>query len=163
MAKIVLCRVDSRLVHGQVMTKWVQQSGANEIVIVSDTVSKDQFLLDIYKMSAPPGMDIRCYDREKTVSLWQEGQLLKGNTLLLFADIATLYDVCSKGVEIKEAQIGGLGGGPSRKVVYKNITLDEKDASALEELSNKGMNIIFQTIPEDRALPLEEALEKFRK
>ena len=36
MAEIVLCRVDSRLVHGQVMTKWVRQADANEIIIVSD-------------------------------------------------------------------------------------------------------------------------------
>ncbi|HHX3721944.1 TPA: PTS sugar transporter subunit IIB, partial [Klebsiella aerogenes] len=25
MAKIVLCRIDSRLIHGQVVTKWVGQ------------------------------------------------------------------------------------------------------------------------------------------
>ena len=31
MSKIVLTRVDSRLIHGQVVTKWLQQSGANEI------------------------------------------------------------------------------------------------------------------------------------
>lgn len=163
MAKIVLCRVDSRLVHGQVMTKWVQQSNANEIIIVSDPVSKDQFLLDIYRMSAPPGMEIRCYNKEDTVQLWKEGQLLKGNTLLLFADIATLHQVCLQGVAIKEVQIGGLGGGPSRKVVYKNITLDEMDAGELEELADLGISIRFQTIPEDRALPLNEALARFKK
>lgn len=27
MANIVLCRIDSRLIHGQVVTKWVGQSG----------------------------------------------------------------------------------------------------------------------------------------
>ncbi|HHN2427738.1 TPA: PTS sugar transporter subunit IIB, partial [Pseudomonas aeruginosa] len=26
MANIVLCRIDSRLIHGQVVTKWVGQS-----------------------------------------------------------------------------------------------------------------------------------------
>lgn len=36
MADIVLCRIDSRLIHGQVMTKWVNQSSANKIVVVSD-------------------------------------------------------------------------------------------------------------------------------
>lgn len=163
MAKIVLCRVDSRLVHGQVMTKWVQQSGANEIIIVSDTVSKDEFLLDIYRMSAPPGIEIRCYNLTDTVSLWNEGKLLKGNTLLLFADIESLYQVCRQGLKIDAVQIGGLGGGPSRKVVYKNITLDEKDVSYLKELADSGMKIVFQTIPEDRALPFQEALERFEK
>ena len=36
MGNIVLTRVDSRLIHGQVMTKWVNQVQANKIVVVSD-------------------------------------------------------------------------------------------------------------------------------
>ena len=40
MSKIVLTRVDSRLIHGQVVTKWLQQSGANEILVVSDELEK---------------------------------------------------------------------------------------------------------------------------
>ena len=163
MAEIVLCRVDSRLVHGQVMTKWVRQADANEIIIVSDTVSKDQFLLEIYKMSAPPGVEILCYGAEETVERWKEGTLLKGRVLLLFADIDTLHRVCSQGVEVKEVQVGGLGGGPDRKVVYQNITLNEKDAGLLKELADKGTTVIFQTIPEDRPLHLTEALERLGK
>lgn len=33
MANIVLCRIDSRLIHGQVVTKWVGQSQANRIAV----------------------------------------------------------------------------------------------------------------------------------
>ena len=31
-----LVRIDSRLIHGQVVTKWVKQTGANEILIIDD-------------------------------------------------------------------------------------------------------------------------------
>ncbi|EFQ69431.1 PTS system, IIB component [Enterococcus faecalis TX0470] len=55
MSKIVLTRVDSRLIHGQVVTKWLQQSGANEILVVSDELEQDEFLQSIYLMAAPPG------------------------------------------------------------------------------------------------------------
>lgn len=48
MADIVLCRIDSRLIHGQVMTKWVNQSSANKIVVVSDELAADEFMLQIY-------------------------------------------------------------------------------------------------------------------
>ncbi len=47
MSKIVLSRVDSRLIHGQVVTKWLQQSAANEIVVVSDELEQDEFLQSI--------------------------------------------------------------------------------------------------------------------
>ncbi|MET1239102.1 PTS sugar transporter subunit IIB, partial [Enterococcus faecalis] len=58
MSKIVLTRVDSRLIHGQVVTKWLQQSGANEILVVSDELEQDEFLQSIYLMAAPPGVSV---------------------------------------------------------------------------------------------------------
>lgn len=54
MANIVLCRIDSRLIHGQVVTKWVGQSQANRIAVVSDELDADPFMKNIYLMAAPP-------------------------------------------------------------------------------------------------------------
>ena len=50
MANIVLCRIDSRLIHGQVVTKWVGQSQANRIAVVSDELDADPFMKNIYLM-----------------------------------------------------------------------------------------------------------------
>lgn len=163
MNNIVLCRIDSRLIHGQVMTKWVQQSQANKIVIVSDAVSKDLFLLEIYKMSAPPGISIECYGIQDAVAKFMNHDFETGKILLLLPDIKTLSELAKEGVLIEKVQIGGLGGGPSRKVVYQNITLDDADADALEVLSKQGTAIIFQTIPEDNPLKFEDALNRFRR
>ena len=43
MSKIVLARVDDRLIHGQVMTAWLQYTEGNHIVIVDDATAKDDF------------------------------------------------------------------------------------------------------------------------
>uniref|UniRef100_UPI0015929EE8 PTS sugar transporter subunit IIB n=1 Tax=Salmonella enterica TaxID=28901 RepID=UPI0015929EE8 len=51
MANIVLCRIDSRLIHGQVVTKWVGQSQANRIAVVSDELDADPFMKNIYLMA----------------------------------------------------------------------------------------------------------------
>ena len=36
---IVLCRVDDRLIHGQVVVGWGQALGINRIVLVDDQVA----------------------------------------------------------------------------------------------------------------------------
>ncbi len=69
MAEIVLCRIDSRLIHGQVMTKWVNQSQANKIVVVSDELANDEFMLEIYLLSAPAGVKIECYGTKTSLNL----------------------------------------------------------------------------------------------
>ena len=59
MGEIVLTRIDDRLIHGQVMTAWVKEKRADEIIIVDNGVSKDSFLSEVMKMSAPSGVNIK--------------------------------------------------------------------------------------------------------
>lgn len=64
MANIVLCRIDSRLIHGQVVTKWVGQSQANRIAVVSDELDADPFMKNIYLMAAPPNIKVDCFGNQ---------------------------------------------------------------------------------------------------
>lgn len=162
MAEIVLCRIDSRLIHGQVMTKWVNQSQANKIVVVSDELANDEFMLEIYLLSAPAGVKIECYGIEDTIKNWNENQFGTGKVLLLLPDLKSMKQIYDGGVNVFQIQVGGLGGAPNRKVVFQNITLDDPDTEILEDLSAKGVNIIFQTIPEDSPMKFDEILKRYR-
>ena len=161
MAEIVLCRIDSRLIHGQVMTKWVNQSQANKIVVVSDELAADEFMREIYLLSAPAGVKVECYGIEDTISHWSTNQFESGKVLLLLPDLKSVKKVYDGGVTVPEIQIGGLGGAPNRKVVFQNITLDDPDVEVLKYLQDKGVNIIFQTIPEDAPMKFEEILKRY--
>ena len=46
---IALTRVDFRLIHGQVITRWLKQCDINEIVTVDTALSKDEFMQDVLK------------------------------------------------------------------------------------------------------------------
>lgn len=49
---IVLCRIDNRLVYGQVGVKWLNYSGANLLIVVDDQVAKDSIQQKIMKLTA---------------------------------------------------------------------------------------------------------------
>lgn len=162
MAEIVLTRIDSRLIHGQVMTKWVQQSQANRIVVVSDELANDEFMRSVYLMSAPEGITIDCYTEAETVEKFKENEFGEGKVLLLLPSLVAIKNIYDNGVIVKDVQVGGLGGAPNRKAVFKNITLDDADAEILEYLSSKGMNIYFQIIPEDGPQEVTSILKKYK-
>lgn len=161
MAKIVLCRIDSRLIHGQVVTKWVGQSQANRIAVVSDELEADPFMKNIYLMAAPPNVKVDCYGNQSFAAAWNENQLGEGSVLILFPNLASVQKAVVDGFNIDNIQVGGLGGGPNRKAVFQNITLDDADVLILRDLQQRGVNVIFQTIPEDKPQPLEDVLKKF--
>ncbi|MBC3250523.1 PTS sugar transporter [Serratia fonticola] len=161
MANIVLCRIDSRLIHGQVVTKWVGQSQANRIAVVSDELEADPFMKSIYLMAAPPNVKVDCYGNQSFAAAWRENQLGEGSVLVLFPNLVTVQQAVVDGFDVKNIQVGGLGGGPNRKAVFQNITLDEADVAILRDLQQRGVTVFFQTIPEDKPQALADILKKF--
>lgn len=164
MSEILLTRVDSRLIHGQVVTKWLQQTGANEIIVVSDELEQDEFLQSIYFMAAPPGVEVIVKGKDSIKDFWENVAGKKASKIMLIVpDLETLIACVNAGIVEKTVQVGGLGSDSNRKNVMKNINLSESDVKILEELLNKGLDVFFQAIPEENPVPIAKLIEKYRK
>ena len=160
MADIRLVRIDFRLIHGQVITKWYGSSRANEIVIVDDDLAQDEFMTSIYEMSAPPGSKVSIFSVEDALAAWHENGLGNGKLLVLFRNVETVYRAFKGGFPLPEIQVGGLGSAPGRKVVFGPITLDNTDARLLEEINDSGIRVYLHQVPEDGSVELSDVLDK---
>lgn len=157
---IALTRVDFRLIHGQVITRWLKQCDINEIVTIDTQLSQDTFMQDVFKMAAPKGVKIRILSSEQAVLAFQNKEFDRNRIMLLFKNVQELYKTVMNGLDLEEIQIGGLGGGPGRKAVNNAITLDQTDADLLLALEKKGISIYLQTTPDYPSEPLKKAVAK---
>lgn len=157
---IELTRVDFRLIHGQVITRWLTQCQITEIVTIDTALSKDAFMQEVFKMAAPKGVKITIVDIEKAVELQKNGAFEKNRVMLLFKGVDELSKAVAAGLKLEKVQIGGLGGGPGRKAVNNAITLDRKDADTLLDLEKKSVEIYFQTTPDYPSETLQKAVSK---
>ena len=60
MEGIKLVRIDFRLIHGQVITKWSNKISATRIVVVNDALSKRRIMADILCNGSTSGNDGGC-------------------------------------------------------------------------------------------------------
>lgn len=157
---IELTRIDYRMIHGQVITRWIKQFNINEIVAIDTPLSQDDFMQDVFKMAAPAGVKINIYSVEESVEKQKAGAFDSNRCLLLFKNVQSIYDAVSAGLDLKQIQIGGLGGGAGRKAVNNAITLDRKDADQLLELQSQGIEIYLQTTPDYPSESLDSAVAK---
>ena len=160
MGIIKLVRIDFRLIHGQIVNKWIKAINANKIIFINDAFRNDDFMADIYIMAAPPGVEVEIYSVEEAAKKYVEDQLGSGDVLILFKNVKEAYECYKKGLEIKELQIGGLGAAPGRKVVFGPITLDKKDADTLLEMEKEGVRVYMHQVPEDPSAELDKVLSK---
>ena len=92
---IALTRVDFRLIHGQVITRWLKQCDINEIVTVDTALSKDEFMQDVFKMAAPKGVRIRILSVEEAVAAQENGEFERNRILVLLKKCSRI-DQCDQ-------------------------------------------------------------------
>ena len=60
-------RVDNRLIHGQVMTSWLNFLGANKIMVIDDGVAVDPLVKNILKSCIPANIKLAVFTEDKAV------------------------------------------------------------------------------------------------
>ena len=55
---IALSRIDSRLIHGQVVEAWLPHLRVARVVVADDEASKDPFAKVAYGMAVPPEVEV---------------------------------------------------------------------------------------------------------
>lgn len=160
MGTISLLRVDFRMIHGQVIVKWLRNTGANSIIGVNDAIASDPFLQDIYKMSAPNGVSVEVLTKEDAISRFKDPSKWEGKALVLFKNVEDVYYCYKNGFPMEKIQIGGLGAGPDRINVFGPITLNKTDAKLLKEMDDAGTTVIFHQVPDEASATLSNILKK---
>lgn len=156
MENLQLLRVDDRLIHGQVMTAWIKQRPAKEIVIIDDLVVKDDFTKAVLEMAAPRGVKVRIFDLQNAFNFLENG--LKEKTIILVKSPFPIKELLKKGIEFNEVIIGGMGMNSDRKKLYKNISASDEEKEIFKEISERGIDVNIQIVPSDRAIPIKSVL-----
>lgn len=152
-----LFRIDDRLLHGQIMTVWVAELQVNHILIIDDVLSRDVFLQNVYRYSAPPGITIEISPVDKSESF-----ISKYNSFSSVMVIVRSPEIAAKlfkrGFPLQSVNIGTLGSTPERERYYQNIFLSIQELGLLNDLQNNGIRIYFQRVPNEPQKSFESTL-----
>jgi mannose/fructose/N-acetylgalactosamine-specific phosphotransferase system component IIB len=153
--EIALARIDDRLIHGQVVTSWLQAiGGCDEILICDDKTRSDQFLLQVLKLTAPPGKALRVLSVEETIADFQEKVDDPRRVLLLTRGPGQMLRLLESGVDFDYLNLGGMGGGPGRRMIHKAVSVSEEEMDILQQIQGKGVKIELKLVPSDRGVDL---------
>lgn len=161
MENLKLTRIDFRLIHGQVMTRWVKQHDVKSIVVIDNNSAKNPLLKRILLGVAPAGVDVLVYTIEQAVEKWTNNEMPKNNYIILLKDVNSTSKAWEKGLNLKRVQIGGVEGAGNKKNIFKNVVMSKEEVETMKVLYDAGVDVYFQILPEDPEVPFTEALKKF--
>lgn len=161
MGSVNLTRIDGRLIHGQVMTKWVKGGyGVNAIFVVDDELAKDQLMKDIYLMSAGnSGVTIKVFSVDEVAKYWADKQFEGYQALILCKTLEGVEKAIDKGVPIKLLNIGGIAKKKDSKFVISSVAMNKDDAEVMKRIHDKGVEVFFQIVPDTKKVSYEDGLK----
>jgi PTS system mannose-specific IIB component len=160
--QIVLARVDDRLIHGQVMTKWSKGMNTNALFVVDNATASDPFMKDIYIMStANSGMTIKVFSTDEVIEYWNKKNFENHRAVLLIKTIATAKEIIEKGLPIPKLNLGGIAKSKDSKFVLPNVAVKPEDFEVLKEIESKGIEVFFQIVPDTKSVSLKDAIRNY--
>jgi mannose/fructose/N-acetylgalactosamine-specific phosphotransferase system component IIB len=145
---IVLCRVDDRLIHGQVVIGWGRALSINLIILVDDQVATSDWEQELYRMSVSPDIEVRFVSvaqASQQVSTWENSDR---RTLVLTGDLETmaaLYDASPQ--LIHSINLGGIHHRAGRRERLPFLYLTDQELRTLLQLQSRGAEITAQDLP----------------
>jgi mannose/fructose/N-acetylgalactosamine-specific phosphotransferase system component IIB len=165
MTDLALIRVDARLIHGQVASKWSNCLNVNRIIVVDDETANDDFMKKFFEMAAMPGIKVTIFSVSQAAEEWQKNKFGDGKAIVIIKNIASAKKAYEEGFRFPSLDIGQVPGGGDRFTVYDSINLNNEEVNLLEKLQELGVRVYFQTLPEPdgRPVELETILERIKR
>lgn len=146
---ITFMRVDDRIIHGQIITRWSKEYPCDGIIAVNDKAATTPVLAQSFKAST-----------DKKVFVWTKEHFKEVQDKVLNSDkryfLITKNPVDMKEIlvdmdfkpGIKKLIIGPCNDRPGTTKLGQNQSITQEEADALEAIYKKGYDVEFALIKE---------------
>jgi D-glucosaminate PTS system EIIB component len=145
---IVLCRIDDRLIHGQVVIGWGRPLGINLIILVDDQVAGSAWEQELYRMAVDPGIEVRFVTVAEATLHLREWQDNGKRGLVLTGDLDSMAALHEASPDIiRRINLGGIHHRPGRRERLPFVYLTDQELRTLTALEAGGAVITAQDVP----------------
>lgn len=158
--KVALVRVDSRLIHGQILEAWVPYTGATLLVVLNDEAAASDLTRSIMTMCVPPAIRVIVARVRDAAVVEARPDFDGAAAIVLVATPADALAVHEAGLRFSRLNLGNLHFAPGKRQVSACVSLGDEDRQAILALEARGVTIEAQAVPRERARPYRELVEQ---
>jgi mannose/fructose/N-acetylgalactosamine-specific phosphotransferase system component IIB len=160
MKKINFAMCDNRLIHGQVIRRWLQHLKIDRIIVIDDEVAVDIIEKKLITLAAPEGLALNIVSCLEFLELDEEKEM---KALVLVRTLETLSKLLDQGVTLITLSISRIPTDVGRKKFEKAVYLNRDEVILLRGLIRKQINVYAQTVPEDEKIDIKQRIDFYEK
>lgn len=158
---ISFLRIDSRLIHGQVVEAWLPGLRISRVVVADDEAAHSPLMRTAMGLAVPPELEVDILPLLETPFSTFASDGVR--TLLLLRDVPALLEARRLGLPRTRVNLGNVHHGPMRRQVSTSVFLNPEEISELKALHDEGWDIEARGVPSERPVTFTEMVERFGK
>jgi mannose/fructose/N-acetylgalactosamine-specific phosphotransferase system component IIB len=158
--KVVLIRVDDRLIHGQVVVGWTRTVGGTNIVVANDEVANNSMQRALLKMAAPAGVKATILTVEEAAKQLKEQKFSGENVIVLVRDPQSLVRLVEAGFNFSKVNVGNVRAAQGKIRLTKEVHASEAEIEAWKKLDEFGVVLEAQWLPDQPKTNFNEVIKQ---
>ena len=158
--KYVLARIDSRLLHGQVATGWIPAMKPDRVIVVSDSVAKDDLRKSMIREAAPAGVKAHTVPLKKMEEIAKDPRFGNTHALLLFENPEDVLRAIKGGINLKNINVGSMSYKEGDVNANNVLSMNQEDVDTFRELEKMGVKFDVRKVPSDAPGNMDSILKK---
>lgn len=155
---IKLCRVDHRLLHGQVAFSWTNAVSADCILVASDHVVNDEMWKTTLKLGKPAGVKLVIKNIEDSIKAINSGVTDKYKLLIVVQNIKDANRLSKECSAIKSINLGGTKKQDGYRQISKAIFIGDEDEKDIKYMLSRGLQVEIRQLAAENSVPVQNVL-----
>lgn len=156
---VVAARIDQRLIHGIIVGPWAAKLSPKRFMVIDDVVSQDETIKESMRMTKPAGTGMSIINTEKALANFTAGQYDAQRVFVLTKEPSTIIKLLDAGIEIPELDLGIIFAQDGRTQISKFVSLNQTELADIKTIQSRGVPVFVQYVPNDTAVPFDEAIK----
>ncbi|WP_102401427.1 PTS system mannose/fructose/N-acetylgalactosamine-transporter subunit IIB [Haloimpatiens massiliensis] len=159
---ISFIRIDDRIIHGQVVTRWAMENPCDGIIAVNDAAANNPVLKTALK--AASGKKTLIFTLEQFLNKMDEAVRSEKKYFLITKDPITMAKILVENNmenNIKTINVGPQSAREGTVNINNNADITKEEIDAYEKMFSKGYEIDFRLVPDAKSVLWSNVRKKF--
>ncbi|MBC7243259.1 MAG: PTS sugar transporter subunit IIB [Anaerolineae bacterium] len=130
---------------------WCKHKPFKRIVIIDDQLAQDPYMQEVMRLAAPPGLVVEVYSVDAAIQTLSQETQNRSTTMLLMRSPQVARRLYEGGLTYSALNVGGIGSGPGRRNIFKNIAASDEEIAIMKDLMDRGVRITLLTVPGEKS------------
>ncbi len=162
---ISFVRIDDRVIHGQLITRWARELPCDGIVAIDDAVAADPLLSSVMK-GAVSDTKVWLFDTATAIEKLPKVIASEKRYFVIGKSPLTLQRIEQAGISLKNSNgkinVGPMSARANTITIGPNQSVTQDEAAAFEWLTGQGHAVEFRLVPDASFYTWQDARQKLK-